>query len=334
MKLAAFGRTDLLYASIRACAAHGHQIVLIGTCPAAPEYAVAESDFAQLAAEYGCAFFCDPAINRPEYLEMVKASGAEAAISVNWLTLIGQTLLDQFRLGILNAHAGDLPRYRGNACPNWAILMGEPEVVVTIHQMVPELDAGPIILQRKCALTPSTYIADFYRWAGQNIPEMFVEALDGLISGSIVPRQQPAAQELSLRTFPRLPRDGFLDWVRPAVELARLVRASAEPFAGAYSFIGWEKLTVWRAYADALPYPYCGAPGQVAERRPETGDVSVICGEGVLVLQELETQLAGRRPATEIIKSSRARLGMDIPSSIAELLQRVSELERRLPKAP
>lgn len=330
MKFAALGRTQWLYDSIQAAVARGHQVALIGTCPAAPEYLVNEDDFARLADDLGCAYFCAPAINRPEYIRMAEESKAKVAISVNWLTLIGQEMFDQFEHGVINAHAGDLPRFRGNAVSNWAILAGETKVVLTLHQMVVDLDAGPILLQREFPLTPGTYIADVYRFLAENIPVMFAEVLDGLAAGSIVPREQPSDPALSLRCFPRLPQDGEIDWHRSAEELARLVRASAEPFAGAYSFIGSEKVIVWRAHSEQLPYAYLGVPGQVTEIRRRTGEVAVLAKEGVLVLEEIETVSGGRNRAADMIKSTRVRLGIDVAQQMLQLSERIAQLEAQL----
>ncbi len=330
MRVAAFGRTQWLYESIRAARGRGHQVVLIGTCPAAPEYTVRENDFANLAKELGCAYFCDTHLNRPEYVRMVEESRADVAISVNWLTLVGREMLDRFKHGFINAHAGNLPRFRGNAAPNWAILTGEKKVVLTLHRMAVDLDAGPILLQREFPLTPRTYIRDVHRFLEKNIPEMFMEVLEGLAAGHLVPREQPSDPALSLRCFPRLPQDGEIDWTRSAEEIARLVRASSQPFAGAYSFIGSEKIIIWRAHPDKLPYPYLGMPGQVAEIRPQTGEAVILAGDAVLVAEEAETAALGRRPAAEILKSTRVRLGMDIASELLRLADRVAHLEERL----
>jgi UDP-4-amino-4-deoxy-L-arabinose formyltransferase/UDP-glucuronic acid dehydrogenase (UDP-4-keto-hexauronic acid decarboxylating) len=330
MRVAAFGRTQWLYDSARACASSGHHIVLIGTCPAMAEYTVTEADFAKLAQEFRAAYFCDVAINQPEYVKMAKESRAEVAISVNWLTLIGQEMLDQFEYGVINAHAGDLPRFRGNACPNWAILAGEEQVVLTLHRMVVDLDAGPILLQRAFRLSPDTYIADVYRFMAKTIPEMFVEVLDGLTTGSIIPIEQPSDLTLSLRCFPRVPQDQEVEWNRPAVELSRLVRASAEPFGGAYSFIDHEKVILWRAHPERLPYPCLGVPGQVAEIRPQTGEVTILTGDGVLVLEEIETGSDGRGRASDLIRSTRIRFGLHTAQEIVRLEERMAQLEMRL----
>lgn len=332
MKFAALGRTQWLYDSIQTALTRGHEVVLIGTCPAAPEYSVNERDFARLADELGCAYFCERNINRPEYVYMARESKAEVAISVNWVTLVGQEMLRQFKYGVINAHAGDLPRFRGNACPNWAILTGEHKVVLTLHQMTAEPDAGPILLQREFPLSESSYINEVYRFMGENIPVMFAEVLDGLPAGSVVPREQPSDPKLSLRCFPRLPRDGEIDWTRPAVELARLVRASAEPFAGAYSFIGTDKVIIWRAHFEPIPYAYLGMPGQVSQLRRSTGEVAVITGDGLLVLEEIEPASGGRRQAADIVKSTRVRLGMDTSTEVACVNERITKLEALIQK--
>jgi len=332
MKFAAFGRTQWLFDSIQAAIREGHQVVLIGTSAPAPEYTVNEGDFARLADEQGCAYFCDSLINRPKYVQLISATGAEVAISVNWPTIIEKTIFDQFHYGVINAHAGDLPRFRGNAVANWAILKGEKKVVLTLHQMSIELDAGPILLQREFPLTPKTYISEVYQFLEKNIPEMFVEVLNGLGAGNVVPKEQPSGPELCLRCFPRQSTDSKIDWNHPAVFLARLVRASAEPFSGAYSFLNTQKIVIWRAHPEQLPYNYFGIPGQVTEIRCKTGEVAVLTGDGVLVLEEVEMNPLGRRKATDIIRSTRSRLGMCLEENVMRLNERVAELEARINK--
>ncbi len=331
MKFAAFGRTSFLYKSIEQCAAAGHIPVLIGTCAASPEYTVTEKDFRDLADKLRCPFFCDAEINKDEYVQLAKRSGAEVAISVNWLTLVGQKMMEQFQYGIINAHAGDLPRHKGNACPNWAIIAGEDRVVVTLHKMVAQLDAGPILLQRSFPLGNSTYIGDVYDFLENSIPAMFVEALNGLADGTLASRPQCMDPAAALRCFPRVPGDGLINWNKPADELGRLVRASAEPFSGAYSFYGNEKIVVWRAHAEVLSYSYMGVPGQVIERRNETGEVLILTGENALVLEEVSVGAEGRRKPIEVLRSLRIRLGIDMEEQILELRKVV---ERLLSKEP
>jgi UDP-4-amino-4-deoxy-L-arabinose formyltransferase/UDP-glucuronic acid dehydrogenase (UDP-4-keto-hexauronic acid decarboxylating) len=291
MRFAALGRTHMLLDAIAACVDAGHECVHVATAPAAPEYGVGPDDFAALARRVGASF------------GDVEPAGAEIGISVNWPTLIPAGVRDRFPRGILNGHAGDLPRFRGNAAPNWAILLGEPRIVATVHEMADELDAGPILVQRALEIDESTYVGDVYAFLERTFPALFAQALDGLGAGTLAARPQAGEP---LRCYARRPEDGELDWRLDAVSLARLVRASAEPFAGAFGRLEEEPTTVWRARAEPLREPSAGIPGQVIARRPETGEVDVLTGDGRLVLEEVETA-AGRVPAAEAIRSLRAR---------------------------
>lgn len=332
MRFAALGRTKWLYDALDLAQQKGHHCVLIATAKAAPEYAISQDDFAAYAKSIGCSFIFDSKLDRPEHLAAMDRSGADVAISVNWPTLVSEKVRSRFLSGVLNAHCGDLPRYRGNACPNWAILNGESQVIVSIHGMVDELDAGPIFLQDRMPITDATYIGDVYRWLDKSIPHLFVQVLDKIESGSITPREQSVDPLRSLRCFPRLPEDGLINWERPAHEIAKLVRASAEPFAGAFTFLNGEKCIVWRASHGHLEYPYSGVPGQVVERRIPTGEAVVLAGEGMLILQEIETRSSGRGKGCEIIRSTRTRLKSNLYDQIESLrreVERLTDISRR-----
>ena len=329
MRFAALGRTKMFLDAVVACAGAGHEPVLIGTCAAAPEYGVDESAFQRLAERFGCPFFADADANRPEILDLAARAQAGVAISMNWLTLLGPDLRARFAHGVVNAHAGDLPRYRGNAVPNWAILNGEPEVVLTLHEMSDELDAGPVLLKRSFALGADTYIGDVYDFLASAVPEAFADVLDGLDRGSLRPTPQPDDPALALRCHPRRPEDGRLDWEQPAEALARLVRASAEPFAGAFTHLDGRRLTVWRARSATPPTPVLGVPGQVVAIDRSAGAVEVLTGQGTLVIAEVEAD-GMRGPASAAVSSLRTRLGFDAERELRRLAERVAELEAQL----
>ncbi|ULL19446.1 hypothetical protein DVH26_36595 [Paenibacillus sp. H1-7] len=330
MRVAAFGRTEYFYKSIKAISDHGHEVVLIGTCPVAPEYTVTEKDFMNLSKELGCPFIFDTNINKNEYINMVQNSNADIAISLNWLSIIGKEMITQFKYGIINAHFGDLPRYKGNATPNWAILQAEHKIVLTLHQMSEELDSGPILIQREYPLKTDTYVADIYRFFDDNVSEMYIQALDGLEKNIIIPRQQVKDPFYSLRCYPRLPRDGKIDWTQSADQIARLVRSVSQPFSGAYTFIEGERMIIWKARADTLPFSTVGVPGQVVERNSRTGEISVLTGFGILVLEEIELTSLGKGKPGNIIKSLRTRLGMDIEDEILALREEIMRLKQLL----
>lgn len=309
MKFAAFGRTQVLLDSVLAATEAGHESCLIGTCMAEPEYNVDASDFEALAKRLECPFFDDVAINGKKYLALVREAGPDVAISVNWLTCIGREMRELFAYGVLNGHAGDLPRYRGNACPNWAILEGERHIAVTVHQMGDGIDDGPVVLKRETPLTDDTYIGDVYDFIGQALPEMFVEAINGLADGSFDPQSRPQDPTAALRCYPRRPEDGHINWSQPVEMVHRLVRASSKPFAGAFTTLdGHARVTIWRAEIYEHPGAFLAVPGQVMVAHE--GDPVIACGEGALLLTEVACEGADGPDAARstILRSLRNRL--------------------------
>jgi methionyl-tRNA formyltransferase len=328
VRLAALGRTRWLLSTIDLLA-ETHQLVLIATAPAAPEYGVDDEDFAKVAERLGARFHSMSRGGRDGLRQAIRDAKPDVAVSVNWPDLIEADTVALIPHGILNAHAGDLPRFRGNACPNWAILAGESQVVLTVHGMNAELDAGPIYAQEAMPIDDTTYIGDVYRWLSTAVPRLLVGAVGDLERADFIPAEQPSDPALSLRCFPRVPEDGLIDWNASATSISRLVRASAEPFAGAYTFLRRERLTVWRAREEILGYPWLGRAGQVAHRDPSTGEVWILTGANAVALQEVEYDGRRGRPV-DFIRSTRLRLGLDVEAEVRRLRARVRMLEDEL----
>jgi len=307
----------------------GHEIVVVAVPIQRVDRADAEG-FRALADKVGCPCLTISDLRSPEILDGLTDGGADVAVSVNWPTLVPQSVLDMFAHGVLNAHAGDLPRHRGNATIGWSILTGEREIVVTVHRMDADLDSGPVLAKRAYAMDETTYIADVYAFCELAVPEMFAEVIDGLARGTLVPAAQVAPPEAILRCFPRTPEDGWIDWSQDAVSIARLVRASSAPLDGAYTVRGDDRLTIWRAHAEQLAYQYLGVAGQVIELRVRTGEVAVLTGVGVLVLERVQSPDTTIVPAAECLRSTRLRLGMHVPTRVDDLSRRIAAVERRL----
>jgi len=309
MRLAVIGRTRALLRATELLHAAGHELTFIWTAEAEPFYAAPAEDFQALANRLNLPCRVSARLNTADARALLAASRSDLAVSINFPGLIGPEILELFPGGILNAHAGDLPRYRGNACPNWAILNGEERVGLTIHQMAPQLDAGPIIMKDYLPLTSETYIGDIYAWLERRIPEMFLAAVNGLADNSLRPQPQPDDPRLALRVFPRRPEDGLINWAAPAETVMRVVRANSRPFAGAFTRLeGQRKVVIWRARPWDPGYAYCAVPGQVC--LAEAGDPVIACGNGMIRLLEV----GGDGGATEaeikqaILSSLRHRL--------------------------
>jgi len=327
MKVGVLGRTAILYDTILRVKKSSHKIAFIVTSSEAPEYSVTSKDFKNIAAKLKVPFLCTEKINSKKSISFIKKHSSDIGVSVNWKTIIGNEAIKSFKFGIVNAHAGDLPRYRGNATPNWAILSGEDRIVLTLHLMTAGLDSGPVLLKKNIPISRNTYIGEVYELICKNIPAMFIEVLDGLSDGTVKQRLQIKDPSLALRCYPRLPRDSEINWNQSAIQIDRLVKASSEPFAGAYTFLGSEKLIIWRSHIENSRNPILGIPGQIAEIRTRTNEVAVITKDGIIVLEEVENKSKGRKKAGDIIKSIRIRLGMDICNEILLLKKDIRRLE-------
>jgi len=309
LKVALIGRTRVLLETAELILKQGHTIPLVWTCKAEPYYGVNEGDFKELANRIGALYVSNVQINKPQNVDLIRHVSCDVALSVNWPTLVSQAVIDCFSYGVLNAHAGDLPRYRGNAPLNWAILNGEETVGLCIHKMVPELDAGPMLVRTRKPLTRDTYISDLYDWLYDRAPTMFLEAVNGLAAGTIEETLQPSDPQKALRCYPRRPEDGRIDWSRSVEHVYRLIRASSRPFTGAFSAIeGERRVTIWRAQPEQSLGAFLAIPGQVCGR--VDGDPIVACGDGMIRLLEIEiTGISDQTEAKRLLhRSLRTRL--------------------------
>jgi methionyl-tRNA formyltransferase len=287
VKIAVLGRTRWLLDAARAIMAAGHDLVAVATAKAEPFYQCGPEDFSRLASDTGAENFGVVSLSDIAARERLRACGAELAVSINWPTIVGADVIGLFPRGVVNAHCGDLPRYRGNACPNWAILNGEPHIGLCTHMMEPDaVDAGAILLRDRIPVAADTYIGDVYAWLDRRIPTLLEETINGIAAGRLMPEPQPKDPLVALRCYPRRPEDGRVDWSFDVTQVHRLVRASSRPFAGAFAHLDdGRRVTIWRASPFAHDVPFCAVPGQIMLRVAD--DPVIACGKGALRLEEV-----------------------------------------------
>ena len=306
MRVAVIGRSDALFHSAKALIENGYEVPLIVTSKAAPEYGFNEESFEKLADEIGARFIYSPVLN--DKLADIKEVGEmDIAISANYTGILSQPMIDLVRLGVLNAHGGDLPRYRGNACQAWAILNGEKRVGFCIHKMVGgQLDSGDIIARNYLEISENTKVGAILDWISEIAPSMFLEAISALKEN---PSYRLASQSTDakdiLRCYPRMPQDGAISWSSDAIDILRLVNASNEPYAGAFCYFNGKKMTVWDAELQSDGENFLAVPGQVTEI--SDGDVVVAAGQGKIRIKMIEYQSKRGSPG-DLITSIRTRL--------------------------
>lgn len=307
MRVALIGRSEILFRAGQKMLAQGHEIALIVTAKEAPEYTATADDFRKMADELSCRFLRK--VRLAECIEEIRSLGPlDIGISANFPGLVPQEVIDCFRLGVLNAHGGDLPRYRGNACQAWAIINGEDRVGLCVHQMVGgELDSGDIVARDYHPVTPNTKVTELWTWMTERAPELFEEAVTALSRNPdyVLERQSDDPQEAS-RCYPRRPEDGRIDWSRSALDILRLINASNKPYAGAFCQLDGETIRVWDAELVEDGERFLAVPGQVTKLGP--GWVQIATGSGKIQLNTLEKDgqiLEGN----SVLTSLRSRLG-------------------------
>lgn len=286
MKVALVGRTRELLNTGNELLNRGHSIVVIATARSESYYKTEVQEFEDYARSLNAHYLYGSSLNSSDSIKIIQSSGAQIAVSVNWPVVLGESICSAFHHGIINAHAGDLPRYRGNACPNWAIINNESVVGLCLHKMEPNsLDTGPILMKEYFKLTSNTYISDVYEWMAKKIPLMFGDLVDKIENGGTDAHVQSSNALDWLRCYPRRPEDSRIDWHHHADYVHRLIRASSHPFLGAFTTLeGQHKMIIWRAELYQHPGNYLAVPGQILEK---IGDKLVVaCGSGTLMLTD------------------------------------------------
>ncbi|MEI6188211.1 MAG: formyltransferase family protein [Alphaproteobacteria bacterium] len=267
MKVFIIGRTKYLLSTIDFLQKQGHSIAGIWAAKSSDYDKTTGEEFKKIAEQIGCFFYVGGHYNS-DILYAVKSLQADIAVSINFPYIIKQELIECFSCGILNAHAGDLPRYRGNAIVNWAILNQEPHVALSIHFMEGgRLDSGPIVHKEYFPLLNTTYVTDVYTWLEDAIPKSFSYSLSAIENGESgkPQRELPGAV---LNCYPRRPDDSRICWNQSAFDVVKLVRASSYPFLGAYTFLeGQEKVVIWKAKVKEPDFLIMAVPGQIVDNQ-------------------------------------------------------------------
>jgi methionyl-tRNA formyltransferase len=234
----------------------------------------------------------------PEWPERLRALRADVAVVVAFGQILPQAVLDAPARGSINIHGSLLPRYRGAAPIQWAIIRGETETGITTFQMDAGMDTGPVLLTAATPIGPDETAGELFERLAPLGAATILDTLARL--DTLTPRpQDDAAATLA----PRLKKgDGALDWRRPAQELVNLVRG-CNPWPGATTAAPGGTLTLWRARAAAGR----GEPGTlVAHERT----LAVAAGEGAVL--PLQVQPESRRAVAwdEYLRGARLAPGL------------------------
>ena len=283
MRLAFFGTPDFAVPALQALVAAGHEIACVYT---QPPRAAGRGEKERRSAVHEDAEKLGIVVRTPQSLKDEDAQTnfaaleLDAAVVVAYGLILPKPILDAPRLGCVNIHASLLPRWRGAAPIQRAILAGDQETGVTIMAMDEDLDTGPELLREAVPIEASTNAESLHDQLSALGARLIVEALEGLATGRIAPI--PQTEEGATYAAKLAREEGRLDWDQPAATLERQVRAFS-PWPGAWFSNGDDRLKVLAAELA----PGSGAPGSVLDDQ-----LTIACGEGALRL--LVVQREGR----------------------------------------
>lgn len=285
LRVAFLGTPDFAVASLEALAEAGHEIVCVYSQPPRPAgrgHRERPSPVHRFADERGWPVRTPLTLRDPDEQEAFGRLNLDVAVVVAYGLILPRAILEAPRLGCINVHASLLPRWRGAAPIQRALLAGDRETGVTIMQMDEGLDTGPTLLRRAVAIEKEDTAQILHDRLAALGAEALVEALGALSRGAL----QPQPQEDSGATYAEKIRkeEGRLDWRLPARQLERQVRAFT-PWPGAWFELEGERFKVLGAEVAEGE----GAPGQVLD-----DELTIACGEGALRLTRL--QRAGKAP--------------------------------------
>jgi methionyl-tRNA formyltransferase len=234
----------------------------------------------------------------------------------------------------VNVHYALLPRYRGRANVNWAIINGETSTGISIHVLSPDLDGGNILFQEPVAIESADTVSSLYEKLNTIQREHLGATVLRHLNGD---EGYPQAAHDATYGCTRLPHDGEIDWTQPTRRIHDLIRALTPPYPGAFTYFEAVPLKVWRAEPVSDAPRYDGRiPGRVVRVSKPDGWVEVLTGDGVLRIHEVQLGDAPRCPAAEVLNSVKHTLGLHgidllnrlraLESAIAELLRQDEQL--------
>lgn len=301
MRLIFAGTPEFAAAALDALMRAGHDIALVLTQPDRPAgrgMKLTPSPVKQLALERGLTVSQPLSLKSAETQAELAAVGAEAMIVAAYGLILPKAVLEAFPRGCLNIHASLLPCWRGAAPIQRAILAGDAKTGITIMQMDEGLDTGAMLLDEAVEIAPDDTAQTLHDKLAEVGGRLIVQALAEI--DNLAPRPQDDAGATYAAKLSK--QEAAVDWSKSAAEIERAVRAY-NPFPVAQTTLGGESLRIWRA----RPAEGSGTPGEIL--RTSSDGILVACGEGALLLEEVQKAGGKRLAVAQFLAGNPLRTG-------------------------
>ncbi len=315
MKAIVFAYHDIGCAGLKALTEAGYDVQAVFTHTDDPGENNFFSSVARLGAELDLPVYAPEDVNHPLWVDRIRELQPDVIFSFYYRHMLSDEILSLAPLGGFNLHGSLLPRYRGRAPVNWALVNGETETGATLHKMVKRPDAGDIVGQQKVTIADNDTALTLHKKVLEAAQAVLKEQLPKLKNGtaSFTKQDESQASYFGRRTA----ADGEILWHKSAKEINNLVRAVTEPYPGAFSYLGQRKLIVWRSRV--LDTQHDKQPGTVLSTAP----LVIACGEGALEI------VAGQNESGLYVQGSRLAQEMGIVTDVRLAAKPNAVMKRR-----
>jgi len=274
-----------------------HEIILVLTRPdtaAGRGMKQLSSEVKRLAQAHQLPVYQPATLRDAQVVEHIQSVGADAMVVAAYGLILPRNVIASFPYGCINIHASLLPRWRGAAPIQHALLAGDKETGVSIMRMDEGLDTGPVYVKQAITIAEDETASSLHDKLAALGAHTVVGALEGIASGALKAQPQPLEGATYAHKITKEQAD--IRWTQPAPQIERAIRAF-NPFPGAYSRLNTQLIKVWSAKIHAGA---SGDPGEVIG--VADSGIVVACGSGALQLTELQRQGGRRLPAAEFLR--------------------------------
>lgn len=289
MKVIFMGTPDFAVGTLESIIEAGHEVVLVVTQPDKPKGRGKTMQFPpvkECALKHGLEIFQPTKIRESANVEYLRSYNADIIIVVAFGQIMTKSILDMPKYGCINVHASLLPKYRGAAPIQWAVINGDEVTGVTTMKMNEGIDTGDMIAKRQVRLAEDETGGSLFEKLAEVGATLCVETMEMLEQGTA--EFTPQNSEEATHTSMIRKELGEIDWKKPAIEIERLIRG-LNPWPSAFTHLNGKTFKIWQAKVEAETSAY--KPGQICEVTKNS--LKVQTGEGILVLEEV--QLEGKK---------------------------------------
>ena len=307
MKIVYMGTPDFAVPPLRSLLNTEYEVAAVVTQPDKPKgrgKALMPTPVKEEALKHGIPVYQPEKVREPGFVEKLRELKPDLIVVAAFGQIIPESVLNMPKFGCINIHASLLPKYRGAAPIQYAVIDGEKESGVTIMKMGKGLDTGDMIARTEVPLAKDETGGSLFEKLSSAGARLLVETLPDIFAGTAVYEKQPEESPIPYAAM-ITKKMGLIDFSKSAEELERLVRG-LNPWPSAYTFLNGKNLKIWKAEAD-MTQAEKNIPGTVV-RADEEG-ICVACGTGRLILKEVQLEGKKRMDSASFLRGCKVEPG-------------------------